>query len=142
MIILVPQGLVLSIIAAFKESFRSCLFFQTGLFHPDHPRLHLTAWNIKWLTCIVFFLIAINSVERLGELQTLSCKHPYLRLLHDGVLQRFMPFFVQKVPPSEDINRESLLPVLFPEQVNEQQARGKVRELRIIFRKQKSLEIQ
>ena len=67
--------------------------------------------SLKFLTFKCIFLVAITSARRISELQALSSKEPYLRLLSDAVVLRTMPGFLPKVSSTTNINQEIIFPV-------------------------------
>ncbi|XP_071967800.1 uncharacterized protein [Engystomops pustulosus] len=69
--------------------------------------------NIKDLTQKLTFLIAITSARRLGEIQALSIREPYLRISEDRVTLRLDKTFVPKVSSEFHRNQEIFLPSFF-----------------------------
>ncbi|XP_056408476.1 uncharacterized protein LOC130311605 isoform X2 [Hyla sarda] len=77
--------------------------------------------DLKWLSMKLLFLVAVTSAKRVGELQALSAREPYLRILPDGVRLRTLPLFRPKVANTTNINKEVFLPVFYPEPESEEQ---------------------
>ena len=84
-------------------------FLQGPTFEP------LTSVSLKFLTLKVFFLVAITSGRRLGEIGALLCHAPFLRFFQDKVVLRPDPAFLPKVFSSFHVNQDLILPVFFPD---------------------------
>ncbi|XP_071975450.1 uncharacterized protein [Engystomops pustulosus] len=66
--------------------------------------------SIKNLTLKTVFLIAITSARRLGELQAISIREPYMKILDDRIVLMLDPNFVPKVVSDFHRNQEIILP--------------------------------
>ncbi|XP_071998847.1 uncharacterized protein [Engystomops pustulosus] len=66
--------------------------------------------NIKDLTLKTSLLIAITSARRLGELQAISIREPYMYILPDRIVLTLDPSFVPKVVSDFHRNQEIILP--------------------------------
>ncbi|KAG8539364.1 hypothetical protein GDO81_021012 [Engystomops pustulosus] len=70
----------------------------------------LDSKNIKELTLKLTFLIAITSARRLGEIQALSIKEPYLKVSEDRITLMLDKNFIPKVSSSFHLSQEIILP--------------------------------
>ncbi|XP_040298083.1 uncharacterized protein LOC121009202 [Bufo bufo] len=70
--------------------------------------------DLRFLSLKITFLLAITSAKRVGELQALGASEPYLKILQDKVLLRFLPTFLPKVPTFSNINQTICLPTFSP----------------------------
>ncbi|XP_072009229.1 uncharacterized protein [Engystomops pustulosus] len=66
--------------------------------------------SVKNLTLKTVFLIAITSARRLGELQAISIREPYMKILDDRIVLMSDPNFVPKVVSDFHRNQEIILP--------------------------------
>ncbi|XP_071991361.1 uncharacterized protein [Engystomops pustulosus] len=66
--------------------------------------------SVKNLTLKTVFLIAITSARRLGELQAISIREPYMKILDDRIVLMLDPNFVPKVVSDFHRNQEIILP--------------------------------
>ncbi|XP_071982985.1 uncharacterized protein [Engystomops pustulosus] len=66
--------------------------------------------DLRSLTLKLTFLIAITSARRLKEIQALSLREPYLRVLEDRVILTLDKTFAPKVSSSFHRNQEIVLP--------------------------------
>ncbi|XP_041417410.1 uncharacterized protein LOC121393314 [Xenopus laevis] len=76
------------------------------------PYEPLESCSIKCLSFKALFLVAITSAKRIGELQALSSKEPYLVFLQDRVVLKPLPFFRPKVASLSNTNQEIILPYI------------------------------
>lgn len=84
----------------------------TKLMGPPFEPLHSAP--LKFLSWKTAFLVAITSARRVGEIQALSCKAPYLTFHATRVVLRTHPSFMPKVPSDFHLNEPLVLPVFFP----------------------------
>ncbi|XP_056389162.1 uncharacterized protein LOC130283728 [Hyla sarda] len=73
----------------------------------EQPFEPLDKTSLKHASVMTIFLIAITSARRVSELQALSSKEPYLRLLADVVVLGTMPGFLPKVSSEAKLNQDS-----------------------------------
>ncbi|KAG8537393.1 hypothetical protein GDO81_024595 [Engystomops pustulosus] len=66
--------------------------------------------KLRELTLKISFLIAITTARRVGEIQSLSIKEPYLRLCEDKIVLMLDKTFTPKVASSFHRNQEIVLP--------------------------------
>ncbi|XP_044128693.1 uncharacterized protein LOC122922220 isoform X1 [Bufo gargarizans] len=69
--------------------------------------------SIKLLSFKTAFLIAITSAKRLGEIQALSIREPYLTITEDKIVLKLDPGFLPKVASDRNRGQEILLPSFF-----------------------------
>ncbi|XP_072003573.1 uncharacterized protein [Engystomops pustulosus] len=70
----------------------------------------LESCSLKWLTIKVVFLVAITSARRVGEISSLSCRAPFLKILDDRVVLMTDPAFLPKVVSRFHRSQEIRLP--------------------------------
>ncbi|XP_072002638.1 uncharacterized protein [Engystomops pustulosus] len=70
----------------------------------------LDSTNIKNLTLKTTLLIAVTTAKRLGELQAISIREPYMRILSDRIILTLDPGFVPKVVSKFHRDQEITLP--------------------------------
>ncbi|KAG8566962.1 hypothetical protein GDO81_013445 [Engystomops pustulosus] len=73
----------------------------------------LESSNIKNLTLKTTLLIAVTTAKRLGELQAISIREPYMRILPDRIVLTLDPGFVPKVVSDFHRNQEITLPSFY-----------------------------
>ncbi|XP_072004446.1 uncharacterized protein [Engystomops pustulosus] len=73
----------------------------------------LESSNIKNLTLKTTLLIAVTTAKRLGELQAISIREPYMRILPDCIVLTLDPGFVPKVVSDFHRNQEITLPSFY-----------------------------
>ncbi|XP_071983304.1 uncharacterized protein [Engystomops pustulosus] len=78
----------------------------------------LESASIKDLTLKVTFLVAITSARRLGEIQALSIREPYLKISSDRVTLTLDKTFIPKVSSDFHRNQEIILPSFCQEPKN------------------------
>ncbi|XP_072006316.1 uncharacterized protein [Engystomops pustulosus] len=70
----------------------------------------ISSASVKNLTLKTVFLVAITSARRLGELQAISIKEPYMRVLDDRIILMLDPNFIPKVVSEFHRGQEIILP--------------------------------
>ncbi|XP_071997264.1 uncharacterized protein [Engystomops pustulosus] len=70
----------------------------------------ISSASVKNLTLKTGFLVAITSARRLGELQAISIKEPYMRVLDDRIILTLDPNFIPKVVSEFHRGQEIILP--------------------------------
>ncbi|KAG8597254.1 hypothetical protein GDO81_002223 [Engystomops pustulosus] len=70
----------------------------------------LETFRLRELTLKLTFLIAITTARRLGEIQSLSIKEPYLKICEDKIVLMLDKAFTPKVASSFHRNQEIILP--------------------------------
>ncbi|XP_041437897.1 uncharacterized protein LOC121399947 [Xenopus laevis] len=78
-----------------------------------HPFEPLDSISQKLLALKTAFLVAITSARRVGELQALAANPPYTLFFPEKVVLRTLPFFRPKVPSTQNINAQIILPSFF-----------------------------
>ncbi|XP_072006291.1 uncharacterized protein [Engystomops pustulosus] len=73
----------------------------------------LESSNIKNLTLKTTLLIAVTTAKRLGELQAISIREPYMHILPDCIVLTLDPGFVPKVVSDFHRNQEITLPSFY-----------------------------
>ncbi|XP_071994691.1 uncharacterized protein [Engystomops pustulosus] len=76
----------------------------------EPPFEPLDSANIKILTFKTIFLIAITTARRLGEIQALSRREPFLNILDDKIILKLDPLFLPKVVSEFHRKQEIILP--------------------------------
>ncbi|XP_073438029.1 acyl-CoA-binding domain-containing protein 7 isoform X1 [Dendrobates tinctorius] len=74
------------------------------------PYMPSDRMSISTLSQKTAFLVAITTAKRIGEIQALSTKDPYLQIRDDHVTLRLDPAFIPKVASYQNINQEIVLP--------------------------------
>ncbi|XP_073426169.1 uncharacterized protein [Dendrobates tinctorius] len=78
---------------------------------------------IPALTRKTAFLVAITTAKRIGEIQALSTKEPYLQIREDSIILRLDPAFTPKVASTRNLNQEVVLPSFCDNPRNEKERR-------------------
>lgn len=82
------------------------------LIRPPFEPIHRS--DLKFLSWKVALLLALTSARRVGELQALTIKEPYLQFKTDTVILRTNPTFIPKVPSEFHLNEPVILRSFFP----------------------------
>ncbi|CAJ0958413.1 unnamed protein product [Ranitomeya imitator] len=67
------------------------------------------------------FLVAITTAKRVGEIQALSIKDPYLQVREDHIILKLDPAFIPKIASAKNRDQEIILPSFCENPSNEKE---------------------
>ncbi|XP_068101601.1 uncharacterized protein [Hyperolius riggenbachi] len=93
----------------------------------------LDSISLKWLTLKTAFLVAITSARRVGDIQALSIKDPYMTIFPDRIVFKTDPTYLPKVSSLFHRSQDVIIPSFCDPPTNQKEAKFNKLDVRRIL---------